>query len=342
MRARHVRAGTRIRPTWDRGPGGARALSAAGRARRPEGRNPAQAAWGRILQHRVARGRRQLIGDVGADTAGRLRALETFAARGDMAAAGGILDDWLAGPDGGQMLAVLEGHPVLAEVCPELAATRGFEQDTPWHPEGDLYLHTRQVTERLCALGADADLRWAGVLHDLGKPASKWFGPEGNAHYYANPELGKEAHERIGARMVEAIGPRLGLAPERVARIRHLVRHHMFAAFGSARGARKFRERVGEAYVEPLLVFRQADWEADGDPAAFCARLREYLAAADAPAPDRQTRLALSGGDLATAFGLEGPAVGALVRALQEAVREGRVANEPEALMRLGRTLQGS
>lgn len=251
------------------------------------------------------------------------------------------MDAWLSGPDGTGMLAALQGHSALAAHLPELALTDGFEQDTPWHPEGDLYLHIRQVTERLVGFGADPDLRWAAVLHDLGKPGSKWFGPEGNAHYYENRALGKEAHEVIGARMAREICPRLGLDSERSARICHLVRHHMFQSFSTERGARRFVERVGSQPAEDLLLFRQADWEAAGDPVAFCDGLRALIAGSTEPAPQRKkTVLAINGGTLiAAGIVAPGPAVGTLIGALRLAVAEGSVANQRDALLDHARAL---
>lgn len=254
---------------------------------------------------------------------------------------GQAMDAWLSGPDGAGMLVDLQGHPALVEHLPELAITDGFEQDTPWHPEGDLYLHIRQVTERLVGFEADPDLRWAAVLHDLGKPDSKWFGPEGNAHYYENRDLGKEAHEVIGARMARQICPRLGLSAERSDRICHLVRHHMFQAFSTERGARRFVERVGARPAQDLLLFRQADWEASGDPVAFCDGLRALISRSMEP-PDKQqkTVLAIDGGTLiAAGIVAPGPAVGPLIAALRRAVADEAVANQRDALLAHARGL---
>ena len=54
-------------------------------------------------------------------------------------------------------------------------ATKLIEQSKEWHPEGDVYVHTRLVTNRLHNTYNDINLDLAGFFHDLGKVSStKW------------------------------------------------------------------------------------------------------------------------------------------------------------------------
>jgi len=83
----------------------------------------------------------------------------------------------------------------LAEiVLPELPALRMAADEHGQHK--DVYAHTLQVLEQAIALeddGPDAVLRWAALLHDVGKPATREFGPGGRVSFHH--------HEVVGARM---------------------------------------------------------------------------------------------------------------------------------------------
>lgn len=68
-----------------------------------------------------------------------------------------------------RMLAVLDECGVLAVLLPELKALQGVPQPPLHHPEIDTYLHTQLVLARACALSADLAVRFAALVHDLGK-----------------------------------------------------------------------------------------------------------------------------------------------------------------------------
>ncbi|HJR18697.1 MAG TPA: CCA tRNA nucleotidyltransferase [Actinomycetota bacterium] len=82
------------------------------------------------------------------------------------------------------------------EFLPELPALR-LEQD-PIHRHKDVYRHSLAVMENLMDAKIDGepdvDLRLAGLLHDIGKPATRRFGPDGVSFHH---------HEVVGARMAE-------------------------------------------------------------------------------------------------------------------------------------------
>ncbi|MBF0462616.1 MAG: multifunctional CCA addition/repair protein [Magnetococcales bacterium] len=57
----------------------------------------------------------------------------------------------------------------LAVLFPELAALEGIAQPVVYHPEGDVWQHTRLVLARATQLSPQPAVRWAALLHDLGK-----------------------------------------------------------------------------------------------------------------------------------------------------------------------------
>jgi len=97
-----------------------------------------------------------------------------------------------------RMLQVLRGCGALARILPELDALWGVPQPEKWHPEIDTGIHMEQVVDYAAAQGYDLPVRFAALLHDLGKgitPADKWPSHHG--------------HEGMGARLVKEVCARL-------------------------------------------------------------------------------------------------------------------------------------
>lgn len=116
--------------------------------------------------------------------------------------------------------AVLERLPWAAEMA-------ACQQNPLHHAEGDVLVHTKMVTEALVAdpawraLGeADrAELFWAAVLHDVGKPSRQRAESEG--------DLSSPGHARRGELMARDLLFRCGWEPAARERVCALVRHHM-------------------------------------------------------------------------------------------------------------------
>jgi tRNA nucleotidyltransferase (CCA-adding enzyme) len=82
---------------------------------------------------------------------------------------------------------VLRECGALAVIMPELDALFGIPQPPAHHPEIDSGLHTLMVLEQACRLSDDSEVRFAALLHDLGKaltPRSNW------PHHYQHETLG--------------------------------------------------------------------------------------------------------------------------------------------------------
>jgi poly(A) polymerase len=127
----------------------------------------------------------------------------------------------LAGPGASKGLD-LAVRTELAEVfLPELPALR-LEQD-PVHHHKDVYLHTLAVVDKLIASDPDpahpdVDLRLAGLLHDIGKPATRRF-DAGKVSFHH--------HEVVGARMAERRLRELRFPSEAVENVSQLVEMHL-------------------------------------------------------------------------------------------------------------------
>ena len=92
---------------------------------------------------------------------------------------------------------VLNDVGAIESLFPELAALRGVTQPPKYHPEGDVWIHTMMVLDASAKLSADEAVRFAALVHDLGKgitPQELW--PKHYGHEGAGVPLVKKLAQR--------------------------------------------------------------------------------------------------------------------------------------------------
>ena len=110
---------------------------------------------------------------------------------------------------------VLHACGALAAVFPEVAALFGVPQPEKWHPEVDTGVHTLQVLEVAAGLSPDTTVRFAALVHDVGKgltPRSQWPRHIG--------------HEEAGVQLIERLAARLRIPNEHRELAVLVARHH--------------------------------------------------------------------------------------------------------------------
>ena len=229
---------------------------------------------------------------------------------------------------------ILREYPdVLSVIIPEIGPMVGYDQRNHHHSY-DLWEHTVRGVE---GVPADPVLRLAMLLHDTGKPSVCTVDEKGEAHYAGHPKVS----EQIARKTAEAL--RLDNAFRD--RLCTLVLHHdipLRTEGGAVNADRSFLLRrlnqFGEEDLRALFLIHCSDRTATGYSTADreADRLRERTAALDALLAERPCftlkDLAVNGRDL-TAKGLKGRAVGEALQALLDAVMDGRLPNEKEALL---------
>jgi tRNA nucleotidyltransferase (CCA-adding enzyme) len=225
---------------------------------------------------------------------------------------------------------------VLKHLLPEVDAHWDFDQRNPHHTQrlGD---HLVSVLENVQEASKDPDLRLAALLHDIGKPASYWADENGVGHYYKGPDGRGENHELVGAAMAENRLRHLRFSKARIQRIHDIISGHMFPAFSSPKGARKFLNNWGD-HADDLLTLRHADMYGKGtddyqNMKTQVDQMRDHVnQARQNVAPTNQNQLAINGADL-IALGIpQGPMIGEIKNKLMEAVLDNPELNTPEAL----------
>jgi tRNA nucleotidyltransferase (CCA-adding enzyme) len=220
---------------------------------------------------------------------------------------------------------LLRFAPVITQVIPELAPLIGFDQKNRHHIY-DIYTHTAQVVQ---AVPQELTLRWAALLHDIGKPASFTLGEDGQGHFYG--------HAQISAEMADAVLRRLKAPVALRERTVLLIDKHMVWLEVSSRSIRRWISRLGMEAMDQLMILQEADTGGKGteNPAenpyfsgihAIIRQIKEdntCLTLKD---------LAVNGHDL-MALGCKGKAIGENLNRLLGLVLDEKTPNEKAALL---------
>ncbi len=227
-------------------------------------------------------------------------------------------------------LDLLRESGLLARVLPEVEALHGCEQPPEFHPEGDVYVHTRIMLD---LLGSDPStpMVWSVLLHDIGKPPTAAVDEKGRIRF--------NGHDRVGAAMAEDLLRRLRFANADIARIVEAVRQHMvFKDVQNMRVAKLKRFMARPDFEDELELHRVDCLSSHGmiDNLEFLkAKAHEF-----ANEPIIPPRL-LTGRDLLARGWRSGPELGRVLEHVQNAQLEGAIAT-PEEALQLAESLRDS
>jgi poly(A) polymerase len=220
---------------------------------------------------------------------------------------------------------LLDTTGLLVQVLPEVTKMHGVEQPPQFHPEGDVWVHTMLLLEKLPPR-ASPTLAWGALLHDIGKPAT--FRPPDPQK--PGDRIRFDGHVEVGVRIAEAILNRLRFSNEDAAQIVALVKNHM--RFGDIR---EMRESTLKRFLR-LLKFDEhlaLHWmdasSAHGDLRLYDFARERYEAA---PVEEIRPNLLVTGKDLIAAGYRPGPAFKGMLEAAEDAQLEGHAATTEEGL----------
>ena len=220
---------------------------------------------------------------------------------------------------------LLRFAPVLGAVIPELEPLIGFDQRSPHHAY-DLFTHVAHVVE---GVPGDLPLRWAALLHDVGKIPCFTQDETGRGHFYG--------HAETGAEMANAVLHRLKAPTALREQVVLLSEKHMRTMDPDKKVLRRWLGHWGGDTVEKLLLLQEADmgskgtgWLPEMEQFGQIRELLEEIREEDSCLTLRD--LAVNGHDL-MALGYQGKAVGSCLKDLLEQVLDEKLPNEKEALL---------
>jgi poly(A) polymerase len=220
---------------------------------------------------------------------------------------------------------LLDETGLLQQVMPEAVRMHGVAQPPEFHPEGDVWVHTMLLLEKLPP-GASPTLAWGALLHDIGKPAT-FRAPNPNDPH---DRIRFNGHVEVGVRIAEEILGRLRFSNEDTAQIVALVKNHMhFGDIMQMRESTLKRFLRLPKFDEHLALHWLDCSSCHADLTLYDFAKQHYDAT---PVETISPKLLLTGRELIAAGYRPGPRFKEMLEAAEDAQLEGAVATSEEAL----------
>lgn len=229
----------------------------------------------------------------------------------------------LTNPGSPKGLDLLHDSGLLKWILPEVEAMRGIPQPPEYHPEGDVYSHTRLALSLLRK--PSAELALGTLLHDVGKPPT----------YSVEERIRFDGHVEIGARMAAEICRRLRLSKDQTEHVVDLVLHHLRFMHVKEMRESTLKRFLSKPNFRDHLELHRVDClssHRDLEGYRYCmVKLRELERVPLPLVP------LIRGGDL-IALGYEpGPVFSKILTAIEDMQLEGKVTTREEAVKQVRR-----
>lgn len=216
---------------------------------------------------------------------------------------------------------LLDESGLLREILPEIETLKGCEQPPQFHPEGDVFVHTRLMLSLLPA-EVSGPLVLAVLFHDLGKPPTFAVDADGRIRF--------NGHEKISAEMTEAIMTRLRFSRAEIdATIAQVENHMAFKDVQQMRVA-KLKRFLARPHIDDELELHRVDCASSHgllDNYHFLhAKRAEFASAPLIPPP------LITGRDLIQLGHRPGPRFAEILEAVENRQLEGTLTTRDEAL----------
>ncbi|MBJ7259316.1 MAG: CCA tRNA nucleotidyltransferase [Chthoniobacterales bacterium] len=217
---------------------------------------------------------------------------------------------------------LLDQSGLLKEILPEIEKLKGCEQPPQFHPEGDVFVHTRAMLE-LLPPDAPVGVALSVLFHDIGKPPTFRYHKDEDRIRFSG-------HDRVGAEMTERVMERLRFSRADTERTVEAVRQHMvFKDVQNMRTAKLKRFMAREGFGEEMELHRvdcQSSHGALDNYDFLKAKAGEFANEPLIPPP------LLTGHDLMALGWKPGPHFGPMLEAVQTAQLEGTLSTKEDAI----------
>lgn len=219
-------------------------------------------------------------------------------------------------------LDLLDDSGLLREILPEMEALKGCEQPPQFHPEGDVWVHTR-IMLGLLPEQVSVPLVFSVLLHDIGKPATYSYDEK-------DQRIRFSGHDKLGAEMTEEIMSRLRFSRKEIdATVAAVARHMVFKDVPDMRVSKLKRFMASENFDDELELHRVDCTSSHHDLSNYTflqEKREEFSHEPLIPAP------LISGRDLIALGFTPGPAFKPILDAVQSRQLEGTLTTPEEAV----------
>ncbi len=215
---------------------------------------------------------------------------------------------------------LLEESGLLVQVLPEVARMKGVEQPPQFHPEGDVWIHTLLLLEKLPA-NCSPTLAWGALLHDVGKPPTFRRAPD---------RIRFDGHVDVGVRITERLGKQMRFSNDQLEQVSALVDNHM--KFGEVTNMREstLKRFMRLPHFEEHMELHKMDCLSSHGSLAMYEYVRQKMEAT----PEQEFRPAplVTGADLIAAGYKPGPQFKKILSAVEDGQLEGSLQSREEAM----------
>ena len=217
---------------------------------------------------------------------------------------------------------LLDASGLMQEIIPEISALKGCEQPPQFHPEGDVFIHTRIMIE-LLPPEVSVPLVFSVLLHDIGKPATFTYHPEENRIRFSG-------HDKVGAEMAEKVMERLRFSRAEIDATVEAVDQHMVFKDVQKMRVSRLRRFMSRPHFDDEMVLHKVDCASSHgmlDNYEFLLLKKAEFANEPLIPPPLVT-----GRDLLALGWKPGPAIGKTLESVQTRQLEGTLTTREEAL----------
>lgn len=216
---------------------------------------------------------------------------------------------------------LLDESGLLTTILPEMEKLKGCEQPPQFHPEGDVFVHTRIMLGLLPAQ-VSVPLVWSVLLHDIAKPPTATVDADGRIRF--------NGHDKLGAEMTEEIMGRLRFSRAEIDATVAAVENHMVFKDVQQMRVAKVKRFLARPHIDDELELHRVDCQSSHgslDNYDFLRAKREEFAQEPLIPPPL-----ITGRDLINLGFSPGPRFSEILEAVQSCQLEGTLTSQEEAL----------
>jgi len=209
---------------------------------------------------------------------------------------------------------------VVDQLFPELKALIDVPQEPEWHPEGDVWIHTLLLLEKLPA-GVSRTLAWGSLPHDVGKPPT---------FRRAADRIRFDGHVEVGVAMAREICQRLRMSKDDIEQILALVDNHMRFADTPRMKASTLKRFMRLARFDEHLELHRLDCMSSHENLELYNLVSQKLL--ETPGEEIRPDPLIGGDDLIALGFAPGPVFREILSAVEDQQLEGSIKSREEAI----------